>query len=169
MNALARTNSYCKGQTRLLIRECTPHQRTRKCLTVINLWSWAPDGCFIPRQTDRLTFSRNIRLRLRRVSYVWDSECQLRSHESRTRSRHGKELWGFGCEVLTDVEDFINYSYNNFQNVIITFTYDYWVTNRSIHQSKPCLQVTNTRDNMFVSSDRNIFRQCCWILWAYSP
>jgi hypothetical protein len=41
------------------------------------------------------------------------------------------------------------YSYSNFQSVIITCTYDLWVSNKSIHQSKPRLQVTNTRDSMY--------------------
>jgi hypothetical protein len=31
----------------------------------IKIWSQAPDGCFIPRQTGRLTVGRNIKLRLR--------------------------------------------------------------------------------------------------------
>jgi hypothetical protein len=38
------------------------------------------------------------------------------------------------------------YSYNNTQSVVITCTYDLWVFNNSIHQSKPRLQVTNTLD-----------------------
>jgi hypothetical protein len=47
-----------------------------------------------------------------------------RSRESRTRSRHGKELWAFSCEVLTDVEDFMCCSYRNLESVIIIFIYD---------------------------------------------
>jgi hypothetical protein len=54
MTALVRASSYCKLQA--------PHQQTRNCLTVINIWSQAPDGCFIPRHTDRLTVGHNIRL-----------------------------------------------------------------------------------------------------------
>jgi hypothetical protein len=45
---------------RLLVRE-----QACNCLTVIKIWSNTSDGCFIPRQTGRLTVSRNIRLRLR--------------------------------------------------------------------------------------------------------
>jgi hypothetical protein len=30
----------------------------------VTVWSWAPHGCFIPRQTDRLTLGRNITLTL---------------------------------------------------------------------------------------------------------
>jgi hypothetical protein len=37
MTALA--NSNCKRQTRPLVRESAPYQQTRKCLTVIRMWS----------------------------------------------------------------------------------------------------------------------------------
>jgi hypothetical protein len=33
-------------------------------VSVIKIWSLAPDGCFIPRQTGRLTVGRNITLTL---------------------------------------------------------------------------------------------------------
>jgi hypothetical protein len=46
MTALARASSNCKRQTRPLIRE------------------GAPNGCFVPRQTGRLTVGRNITLTL---------------------------------------------------------------------------------------------------------
>jgi hypothetical protein len=39
MTALARTSSYCKRQTRPLVRESAPHQQTRNCLTVMKIWS----------------------------------------------------------------------------------------------------------------------------------
>jgi hypothetical protein len=42
-----------------------PQKEGPNCQRQINIWSQAPDGCFIPRQTDRLTVGRNIRLRLR--------------------------------------------------------------------------------------------------------
>jgi hypothetical protein len=45
-------------------------------------------------------------------------QSQLRSRESRTRSRHGKEL-GFSCEVLTDVEDFMRCSYSNLSVTVV--------------------------------------------------
>jgi hypothetical protein len=64
MTTLARASSNCKRQTLPLIRESAPHQQACNCLTVIKIWSWAPEGCFIPRQTRRLTVGRNIRLRL---------------------------------------------------------------------------------------------------------
>jgi hypothetical protein len=55
MIALARASGNSKRQTRPLVRESAPHQETSNCLTVINIWSLAPNGCFIPRQTSRLT------------------------------------------------------------------------------------------------------------------
>jgi hypothetical protein len=59
MIAKARASSNCKGQTRPLVREGARNQQTRNCQTIIKIWSYAPDGCFIPRQTGRLAVSRN--------------------------------------------------------------------------------------------------------------
>jgi hypothetical protein len=39
MNALARTNSNCKRQTRPLVREGAPNQQTRNFQTIIKIWS----------------------------------------------------------------------------------------------------------------------------------
>jgi hypothetical protein len=64
MIALARTSSSCKRQTSPLVRDNASRQQTRKCLTVIKIWSWAPDGGLKPRQTGRLTISHNIILTL---------------------------------------------------------------------------------------------------------
>jgi hypothetical protein len=68
MTALARTSSNFKRQTRPLVREGVPHQHTRNCLTVIKIWLQAPDGCFIPRQTGRLTIGRNIKTQVQTQS-----------------------------------------------------------------------------------------------------
>jgi hypothetical protein len=57
-------SSNFKRQTRPLVREGALNQQTRNCQTIIKIWSYAPEGCFIPRQTGRLTVGRNIRLRL---------------------------------------------------------------------------------------------------------
>jgi hypothetical protein len=65
MTALKRARNSCKRQTRPLVRESAPLEQTRNCLAVTKIWSYAPEGCFIPRQTGRLTVGRNIRLRLR--------------------------------------------------------------------------------------------------------
>jgi hypothetical protein len=44
-----------------------PQKQNRNCQRLINIWSYAPDGCFVPGQTGRLTVGRNIRLRLRLI------------------------------------------------------------------------------------------------------
>jgi hypothetical protein len=78
--------------------------------------------------------------------------CGWEAVKSRTQSCHGKELWGFSCEVLTDVEDIMCYNYSNFSSVIIDCIYDWWISNKSTHQSKPRLLVTivtNTCDITF--------------------
>jgi hypothetical protein len=49
--------------------------------------------------------------------------------------------------VLTDIKDFICYSYSNLESVIIICSYDLSVSNKLIHQSKPHLQVTITCDS----------------------
>jgi hypothetical protein len=69
MAALAKASSNCKRQIRPLVRESAPHQQTRNCLRVIKIWLQALDGCFIPRQTGRLTIVRNVRLGLSLDSY----------------------------------------------------------------------------------------------------
>jgi hypothetical protein len=66
--ALATASSIYKIQTRPLVREGVPYKQNRNCQTVINIWSQAPGGCFIPGQTGQLTVGRNTRLRLR-LSY----------------------------------------------------------------------------------------------------
>jgi hypothetical protein len=46
-----------------LSSERAPHKNKTVIVTqVIKIWSQAPDGCFIPRQTGRLTVGRNIKL-----------------------------------------------------------------------------------------------------------
>jgi hypothetical protein len=50
--ALARDSSIYKRQIRPLVREGAPQKQGRKCQTVINIWSWAPDGA---RHQDLLT------------------------------------------------------------------------------------------------------------------
>jgi hypothetical protein len=64
MTALARASRNCKWQTRPLVREGAPHKQTCNCLTVIHIWSWAPDGYLTPRQTGQLTVGRNVTLTL---------------------------------------------------------------------------------------------------------
>jgi hypothetical protein len=64
MTALVRASSYYKRQTRPLVRGRAPHQQTRNHLTVMRIYSKAPDACSIPGQTGRLTVGRNISLTL---------------------------------------------------------------------------------------------------------
>jgi hypothetical protein len=59
MTALARARRNYKPQTRPFVRESAPHQQTTNCLRVIQIWSLAPNGFFIKRQTGRLTVGRN--------------------------------------------------------------------------------------------------------------
>jgi hypothetical protein len=68
MTAVARTSINCKWQTCPLIREGAPHQQTHICLTVIKIWSWAPDECLTLRQISRLIVDCSITLTLSQSS-----------------------------------------------------------------------------------------------------
>jgi hypothetical protein len=59
--------NYDKWQTRPLVREDAPYQPTRNRPTVMKIWSKAPEGCFIPRQSGRLIVGRNMTLTLNLV------------------------------------------------------------------------------------------------------
>jgi hypothetical protein len=50
--ALTRASSKYKRPTLPLVREGTPQKQDRNCQTIINIWSWAPDGA---RHQDLLT------------------------------------------------------------------------------------------------------------------
>jgi hypothetical protein len=43
-STLARASSIYNRQTRPLVREGTPQKQDRNCQTVINIWSWVPNG-----------------------------------------------------------------------------------------------------------------------------
>jgi hypothetical protein len=58
--ALTMPSSNCKLQTRPLVRDCDPHHETCYSLTVIKIWSWAPDGYLTPSDTGRLIVGRKI-------------------------------------------------------------------------------------------------------------
>jgi hypothetical protein len=91
--ALARTRRNCKRRTGPLVRESAPHEQTRNCLTVIRIWSWAPDGCFIPKQTGRLIVGRNISLRLRHTRLkTWRFE-DLKTWVKDLRICKGNVVW----------------------------------------------------------------------------
>jgi hypothetical protein len=73
-----------------------PQKQGRNCQRLINIWSWAPDGCFIPRQTGRLTAGRNIRLRLRLA------ESSVRASMKPVHSQLSKDLSKLViCEIWT--------------------------------------------------------------------
>jgi hypothetical protein len=74
------------------VREGAPHEQTRNCLTEIQLWSWAPDKCFTPRRTGRLTVGHNITVTLK--VNRWSNELVVR------QSRAGKN-------VSTEAEDIV--------------------------------------------------------------
>jgi hypothetical protein len=44
---------------------------------------------------------------------------------------------------------FMCYNYSNLETVIIIFSYDQWIYNKSTHRSKPASLVTNTHDNIY--------------------
>jgi hypothetical protein len=76
---LASASSIHKSQTRPLVRE-DAHKNRAVIVRQINIWSQAPDGCFVSGQTGRLTVGRNIRLRLRLCELVKElrfSSCEL--------------------------------------------------------------------------------------------
>jgi hypothetical protein len=49
-----------KVQTSPLVIKGASHQQTHNCLSVITIWSWAPDGYLTPRQTGRLMVGHDI-------------------------------------------------------------------------------------------------------------
>jgi hypothetical protein len=55
----------------VLSSERAPHNnKTVTVIQVIKIWSSAPNGCFIPRQTGRLTVGRNIKLNSTQMSSI---------------------------------------------------------------------------------------------------
>jgi hypothetical protein len=50
-----------KCQTRPLVRESAPHRQNRNCLTVTQIWSWAPEGAS-HQDIGRLTVRHNVTL-----------------------------------------------------------------------------------------------------------
>jgi hypothetical protein len=62
VTALARASSSFTGklQTHPVVREDSPQEENCKCLTVIKIWSWFPDGCPAQRQTGGLIVGQKI-------------------------------------------------------------------------------------------------------------
>jgi hypothetical protein len=88
VTAMARAGSDFGRQTRPLIGG-TPHRRARDCLTVVEVWSCVPDGCFVPGRTGRLTIGRYLRLDST-SSCLRDNEYEL---------KNWRDCWG-RCFVL---------------------------------------------------------------------
>jgi hypothetical protein len=146
-------SSNCKGRTRRLVRDWAPHQQTRNFLTVIKIWSKAPDGCFIPRYAGRLTVGRNIRLDSTRLEWVryeigtyGIKELDLASYrlESANSCKGSPRM-----EVLKSLCVIVPVI---IWSVIIICSCDWWVFNKSIQLIRNPLitcRVTRIRDNMY--------------------
>jgi hypothetical protein len=92
-------SSNCKRQTHPLVRDGAPYQQTR---TVIKIWSEAPEGGLIPRQTGRLTIDRNItqtqRIQHWGIEWVSDSAFRVfRREYNRTQHTEAKHLVSTRC------------------------------------------------------------------------
>jgi hypothetical protein len=118
----------------VLTSERALHINKRNSLTAIKIWSYAPDECFIPRQTGRLTVGRNIRLRLRLRT---DTQ---RVHKERVRAERAATVtFRVLLFILTNC-----YSYSKIESVKINCSSDWWISNKSTHQFKPASKVINT-------------------------
>jgi hypothetical protein len=63
--------------------------------------------------------------------------------------------------VLLSNETSKTLCYSSIEYVIIICSYGLWLSNKMIHQSKPRLQVTNTRDNIMNLLLNICFALCC--------
>jgi hypothetical protein len=110
--ALARASSTYKRQTHPLVREGDPRNQERNCQTYsvlrteTKIWSQAPDGCFIPRQTGRLTVGRNIRLRLSEGVQCVNSDSSFVIRHSGREGTRGPERNGASRRQLLIVSCF---------------------------------------------------------------
>jgi hypothetical protein len=86
----------CAGKDQQHIQKADPSSRHknkyRNCQRVIKIWSQAPDGCFMSRQTDRLTVGRKMRLRLSEVRSK--SEANQRAFENQAELQRVKQNSG---------------------------------------------------------------------------
>jgi hypothetical protein len=65
-----RSATYTKDRPALSSEWVRTRKQDRNSQTVIKIWSQAPHGCFMPRQTGRLTFGR--KLHSEEFSFVFD-------------------------------------------------------------------------------------------------
>jgi hypothetical protein len=149
-----RPEKDCAGkdqrQTRPLVREGVPEKQDRNCQTVINIWSWAPDGGSTPRLTDWLTVSRNVTL-------TWHQ--QFKAIERLVRSAVQLWLLNDSREDYKSIEDngltdriqyessggykrrleLMCYCYIIICSVIILCSYNWYLSNKLIANPDPRL------------------------------
>jgi hypothetical protein len=97
--ALARASSIYKRQTRPLVREGAPQKQDRNCQTVINIWSWVPDGArhqdwlsvtmwlwlWVPPSVLRATYF----MLGSRLAFLQPSRCRWHSNQNAFSILHG--------------------------------------------------------------------------------
>jgi hypothetical protein len=99
MTALVRVSSIYKRQTRPLVREGSPQKQDRNCETVINIWSWTPDGA---RQQDLLTDRQS----QCDFDFVWVSlvrGASLPGYEIRSKGIESTH-WDYWVQVSSDLK-----------------------------------------------------------------
>jgi hypothetical protein len=80
--ALARASIIYERQTCRLVREGAPQKQERNCQTVINIWSWAPDGA---RHQDLLSDWPSVAMWL----WLWSNSGRS-TRTSKQEDGHGK-------------------------------------------------------------------------------
>jgi hypothetical protein len=114
--------NYDKWQTRPLVREGAPYQQTRNRLTVMKIWSYAPDGCFIPRQTGRLIVGRNMTLTFE-LKWVVEGERERSESSAVEEDAFGWRLIVSYCKWLwlrQIVTECVNISSHPIQNPLLS-------------------------------------------------
>jgi hypothetical protein len=91
--SLAKTSSIYRSQTCPLVREGAPQKQDRNCQTVINIWSWIPDGA---RHQDWLTG--------RQSQYDFDNELLVGwSSQQFSWNQTVKRRLGDWCELAASL------------------------------------------------------------------
>jgi hypothetical protein len=122
MTALARSSSNCKRQTRPLVRGSAPHQGTRNSQTVINIWSSAPDGCFIPRWTDRRSYYKTQKTKAEVRSKEDRAELRPEKNNLSNKQLHLIQNPLISCRVTRIHDDIINSQFScTWENVSLEY------------------------------------------------
>jgi hypothetical protein len=104
--ALARASSMYIWQTRSLVREETSQKQDRNCQTVINIWTWAPNGArHQDLLTDWLTVSRNVTLTLTERVQKCRSEDRIRQQTEERNTREFQKARGARCRQQWGIRD----------------------------------------------------------------